>query len=466
MKLFHGRNCLYPYQISRIAVVGIVSIRIACHLQVIALSGWLKVRLPVEYYELTRGLRWSIPYLSLPWERETGHTRLVMGNSSLPVSVHMSKNPKSEIMKILSALVGKDYESPAENAMYTYRQNILNLFLNQLSMWSDFGRNMLWLAIIGGGLKNVHALLILILKLKKKNSEEQRDYGVIISPRFEIIIVNLALTSICQASAAIIRGGTASGIAVGVLLLGVVSFLLLALLVFLSIGITFETLLQYDEVHQEGQGFWCQNIVRVVLVSVKGDPRRPKKHYVTILGSLYEDYRGPPKSKLSQISRGSSHTQAEAPFIQKLFGKLRIYYTLLESVIQKLCGELRIYYPLLESVRRALLAIMAGFYEDNSSSKIPTIFSLCINCFHLFFLVLEKPFIDKTISCLRSCQFPVKHELSAKDEYKFGILMLILALVGILPQIMNELCALYKGIKGVFIKSDPALKDNIADSQL
>ena len=65
---------------------------------------------------------------------------------------------------------------------------------------------MFWLAIIGGGFINVHALLLLILNLKKKNSEEQRDYGVLTSPRFEIIIVNLALTSICQASAAIIRG--------------------------------------------------------------------------------------------------------------------------------------------------------------------------------------------------------------------------------------------------------------------
>ena len=133
------------------------------------------------------------------------------------------------------------------------------------------------------------------------------------------------------------------GIAVGVLLLGVVSFLLLALLLFLSIGITFATLLQYEEVHQEDQGFWYKKIFRVFFVSVEGDLWRPKKQYVTILGSLYEDYRGPPKSNLSQISRGSSHTQVEAHFIQKLFGKLRIYYRLLEYVIQKLCGELRIY---------------------------------------------------------------------------------------------------------------------------
>ncbi|XP_075663392.1 uncharacterized protein LOC142632968 [Castanea sativa] len=330
--------------------------RIACHLQVIALSGWLAVRLPVEYYELTRGLRWSIPYLSLPWERETGHTRLVMGNSSLPVNIHTSKNSKSDFMKIMSALVGKDYESPAETE---HLESALDP-----NGWSAFGRNMFWLAIIGGSFINVHALLLLILNLKKKNpkeqrddgvqkknsegqrdggvlkknseeqrddvelkknSEEQSDDGVLTSTRFEIIIVNLGITSICQASAAIIRGGTALGIAVGVLLLGVVSFLLLALLLFLSIGITFARLLKYEEVHQKGQGFhWCQKIFRVFLVSVEEDKWTRKKKYVTILGSLYEDYRGPPKSKLSQNSGGSSHTQAEAPLsvIQKPTSKL------------------------------------------------------------------------------------------------------------------------------------------------
>ena len=273
---------------------------------------------------------------------------------------------------------------------------------------------------------------------------------------------------------------------------------------FLYKGITCAQLLEYEEDHQEDQGFhWYKKIVRVFLVSVEKDNWTPKKPYATTLGSLYEDYRGPPKSKLSQISGDSSHTQAEAPFIQKLLGKLRIYYTLLESVIQKLCGELRIYYPLLESVRRVLLAIMAGFYKDNESSKIPITFPLCINCFHLFFLVLEKPFTKKNIqlleitavsseACISAIIFVLgEKELSDKDEINFGILMLMLVLVGILPQIMNELYDLYKQIKQLDFENHflltglkrassgltllfsskefslsrpPALKDNIADS--
>ena len=44
--------------------------RIACHVQIFALSIWLPVTLPVEYYEFANGLQWSIPYLKVPWEDE------------------------------------------------------------------------------------------------------------------------------------------------------------------------------------------------------------------------------------------------------------------------------------------------------------------------------------------------------------------------------------------------------------
>lgn len=56
--------------------------RVASHLQVFALSKWLAVTLPVEYYELARGLQWSIPYFNLPWE--TGDSHSVMVGSSSP----------------------------------------------------------------------------------------------------------------------------------------------------------------------------------------------------------------------------------------------------------------------------------------------------------------------------------------------------------------------------------------------
>ncbi|KAL4634078.1 hypothetical protein ACB092_04G171400 [Castanea dentata] len=498
--------------------------RIACHLQVFALSRWLAVRLPVEYYEFARGLQWSIPYFSLPWE--TGHIpyTFMTKNSSLPANTHsyMSKIPYSGIfpgeqLKPKSfnraglPLAAMEYESFIErpNAEYAFDPHVLN-------GWRDFCRNMFWLAIIGGTFIQLHALLLVILKLRKRNSEMQRGYGVLTFPRFEIFLVNLALPCICEASASLIRGGTALGIVVGALLLGAVSFLLLALLLFLSIGITFEKLLQYKEVHQEGRGFhWYQEIVRVFLVSGKRGQwtwkNQQNSNYLTILGPLFEDFRGPQMSNLSQISGGSSHiqgaiheTEDEAPFIQKLFGKFRICCTLLESVIPKLCGKFRIYYTLLESVRRVLLGVMAGAYTENSSSTIPSIIFLCITCFQLIFLVLEKPFIKKNIqlveimsisseACISVICFVLSEmELPAKDGTIVGVIMLMVFLVGFLPQMMNELCALYKQIKLLdtaenrfltglkivsfglallFISQEfllsgwfPHLKDNIADS--
>lgn len=42
--------------------------RTACHIQFFALTRWLPVTLPVDYYELVRGIQWIIPYFPLPWE--------------------------------------------------------------------------------------------------------------------------------------------------------------------------------------------------------------------------------------------------------------------------------------------------------------------------------------------------------------------------------------------------------------
>ena len=53
----------------------------AGHIQVFALSRWLGLPLPVDYYEFSRGMQWSIPYFRLPWE--TGRT-----HSSAPANSH------------------------------------------------------------------------------------------------------------------------------------------------------------------------------------------------------------------------------------------------------------------------------------------------------------------------------------------------------------------------------------------
>ncbi|KAL5813853.1 hypothetical protein ACOSQ4_024494 [Xanthoceras sorbifolium] len=447
--------------------------RTACHIQIFALSRWLAVTLPVEYYEFTRGLQWSIPYFNLPWE--TGHIQPVMVGSSPPSGPHSYISKFNHLGIFQHELPVKEgnlnkaatvYGSPLAPMEYTYffeSQDIKPeadyLGLHNFNGWKDFDRSMFWLAVIGGSLVLLHALLLLILKFRKRNSEKQRAYGALTFPKFEIFLVILALPCICKASAALLKDGAASGVTVGIMLLSVVSFLLLSLLLFLSIGITLGKLLQYKEVHHEGQIFhWYQDIVRVTLGPGKRGQwtwkNQPKSIYLIMLGPLFEDLRGPPKYMLSQISGGNPHKQgdriiasddetedAEAPFIQKLFGILRIYYTLIETV------------------KRIALGIVAGACMDYWSSKTPTIVLLSITSFQLFFLVLKKPFIKKKVQLVEivsvacqvgvfaSCLVLLEKEFSAGAESKIGIFMVLLFLIGFSALITSEWYALYRQTK-------------------
>lgn len=65
---------------------------------------------------------------------------------------------------------------------------------------------MFWLAVIGGSLILLHALLVLVLKIRKKSSEKQGSYGALVFPRFEIFLIILVLPCICEASASLVKG--------------------------------------------------------------------------------------------------------------------------------------------------------------------------------------------------------------------------------------------------------------------
>ncbi|CAI0398578.1 unnamed protein product [Linum tenue] len=459
--------------------------RIACYVQIFALSRWLAVTLPVEYYEVSRGLQWSIPYFTLPWETRGIHSATLLPNSSavVPHSSTISRfhNPEipnqmhkgKERLSMAASVYGlpltpieykfffesQDMKPEADYIMETQRSN----------GWKDFHRTMFWLVVICGGLILLHAIAILILKYKKREEESQNpsSNGALVFPRFEIFLLILLLPGICKASAVLVKGKTVSGTIVGSLLLLAVGMLLLALLLFLSIGITLGKLLQYKEVHQVGQIFhWYQELVRVTLGPGKRGQWTRKDQPInsaqlTKLGPLFEDLRGPPKYMLSQIGVASNKYRdriiasddetedAEAPFIQKLFGILRIYYTLLESI------------------KRVTLGFVAGSYANTWSSKTPSTVLLCISAFQLFFVVLKKPFIKKkvqlveiiSLSCqvltFATCLILSKMEpLSTRNETRVGIFMVLVFLTGFLAHTANEWYALYRQTKNL----DPALK--------
>ena len=274
------------------------------------------------------------------------------------------------------------------------------------------------------------------------------------------------------------------------------SFLLLDLLWFLSTGITFAKRVLYKEdnpVIQVGrgnpriaqvtlgpgnEGRWALNRKQnsdTLNRKQNSDTLNRKQNFdcLTMLVPLFEDLRGPivsittlddeagevsggtdfaPPSSAQSMSRPTrpSHipptrlsvrTHAEASFIQNLFMQLRIYYTLIESM------------------RRVLLGAMGGAYKNTWSSTIPVIILLCITSLQLFFLVLEKPFIKRRVQLVEIisvasevCLFAlflvlVGKELSPKQETIVGVSMLVLFLMGFLPQIVNELYALRRQIK-------------------
>lgn len=453
--------------------------RTLCHIQVFALSRWLTVSLPVEYYEFLRGLDWSIPYFSLPWESTQTQPIMMVPDSGDSSHSYLSRNnypkhssnmhSKENFDRAASGyglpLTPMEYRSFFENQNIKPEAEYISNLHNS-NGWRNFDRCMFWLGVIGGSLILLHLILLLILKVRDKASEKPKSYGAATFPRFEIFLLILALPCICFASSSLIKGSETSGVIVGILLLGIACFLLLALLVFLSVGITRGKLLQYKEVHQVGQIIhWYQDIVRVTLGPGKRGQwtwkNQPNSVWLIKLGSLFEDLRGPPKYILSQITGGNTPKRgdriiasedetedAEAPFIQKLFGILRIYYTLLESV------------------KRVCLGFFAGAYSESHFSKTPTIVLLSITSFQLFFVVLKKPFIKKKVQLVEiisllsqvcvfgTCLILLDLQIPYRAETQIGIFMIALFMIGFIAQMINAWHALCIQVR----RLDPAQK--------
>lgn len=448
-------------------------VRTACHIQVFALSKWLTIVMPIEYYEFARGIGWSIPYINLPWENENMDP--ILKHSSFPAMAHSRvsqvnelnsfgpmtiMNGESESSRYIKPLTPNEYRSFLENQDMKPEAEFITTSRHS-DVWKYFGRNMFWLAAIVSGLIVLHAIFLLILRSRRRRLEEKKELGALVCPRLEVFILVLALPSICQASSTLIRGRSTTEFAVAILLFCIAATLLLSLFLFLSIGITLGKLLQYKEVHQEVQELrWYHELVRVSLGPGKRgqwtwNNNRPTSVNLLRLGPLFEDLRGPPKYMLSQISSSAAgvnrnrrrdriiasedeNEDAEAPFIQKLFGVLRIYYTFLESA------------------KRAALGIVAGaFFAETSSSKVPILVILSIASFQLLFLVMKKPFIERKVQLVEiisvvsevgvagSCLALLENDVSDTGEKIAGYFMVGLFVISFAAQIVNEWYALY-----------------------
>ncbi|XP_066364256.1 uncharacterized protein [Miscanthus floridulus] len=506
-------------------------LRMACHIQVFALSRWLSVNLPIEYYEFAKGIEWSIPYMRLPWEgpaadpflgystmpaiayselldrnavgtvnisypRAQGQpmtpTQIIPSDPVFPTEIPEDGKPTppmqtprdaTPVMPVQTPLpldgmplTAMEYRSFFENPDMKPEAQII-MKLQDLDGWKYFGRNMFWLGVIGGGLILLHLLTLFYFKLRFRDREQWRrhGYGSLVLPRLEIMVVVLAMPCVAQAAAALIRGGTTCGLVVGIVLTAVLTSFLVGLLLFLSLGITMGRLLQYKEVHQEGQEYdhWYQELVRRTLGPGKRgqwtwkDPRRAA--CLLKIGPLFEDLRGPPKHMLTQIAtRGGGggkrraagggpermiasedeNEDSEAPFIQKLFGVLRVYFTLLESV------------------KRVAVGIVAGAHASSGrSSRAHAVAVLSVASFQLFFMLLKKPFIKKRVQLVEilsvtsevtvfaACLALIDRTSAASggggwlpdgEARGVGLAMLGAFVLGFAAQVCNEWNALYR----------------------
>ncbi|KAD2806044.1 hypothetical protein R6Q59_028973 [Mikania micrantha] len=436
--------------------------RIVCHIQIFALSGWLAVPLPIEYSEFVKGFRWSIPYFKLPWESGYVKPMWPMNTHSYGFRIGDPAGATIEPMKVDSVyglpLTAMEYESFFESRNVSQETEYIT-DSSDTHGWTDFNRSMFWLAVMSGGLIVLHILFLLILRLRKKKEKENTCVSIIF-PRFEIFLLILAIPCVSAASSSLLKGGSASGTAIGVLILGVVCILILALFMFLSVGISLGKLLQYREVHQEDHKMhWYQALVKVTLGPGKLGQwtwiNTSNSKWLTVLGPLFEDLRGPPKYMMSQITGGLNYNMtsgsiiasddenedAEAPFVQRVFGILRIYYIFLESV------------------KRVVLGILVGTFSRNGYSETPAKTLLCVTSFQLFFMVLKKPFIKKKVQLVEIisvssqvaifaiCLVLLRKNLSTHEQTKIGITMLCLFLFAFVAQILNEWNSLLCQIK-------------------
>ncbi|KAL6618646.1 hypothetical protein ACP70R_033785 [Stipagrostis hirtigluma subsp. patula] len=436
-------------------------LRMACHIQIFALSRWLSINLPIEYYEFAMGIEWTIPYMHLPWEGPAADPFL--GYSTMPAIAYSElvdrsavgagvSYPRAQGQQIMPTQIPADRmpilptEIPGDGkpimpmqvpgdgtpsmpvqvtgggkpvmpmqipldgkplSAMEYRSFFANpdmkpeaqiiMKLQDLDGWKYFGRNMFWLGVIGGGLILAHLVTLLYLRLRYKG---RRGYGALVLPRLEIMLVILAIPSISQAAAALIGGGTTGGLVVGIVLAGILTLILVGLLLFLSLGIAMGRLLEYKEVHHEGlEHRWYQELVRRTL----GPGKRGQWTWKDPRRAAWLVRLGP----LLEDLRGPPKymlTQIAGGGGGGGGRKERIMASEDENehaeapLVHKVLGVLRIYLTLLEWVKRAAVGVVAGAHAaSDRSSRAHAAAVLSVASFQLLFVAVKRPFVKKRV---------------------------------------------------------------------
>ncbi|KAJ7514137.1 hypothetical protein O6H91_23G029700 [Diphasiastrum complanatum] len=539
----------------------------ASHLQTFALSSWLAVSLPVEYFETVKGLRWLLPHVNLPWEKKhipaesdfvfdskpplildikDGKQRQL--RQAMPSNLPLSENHratgaefefscyhKRKKQKILDHIWKYEWRRKSNLisvALPTFRnyqrtcieadmtsiksatsliQNIkerklganasmfgpplsaseyLRYFENQTSNlqqslgdfsrskntgWKNFERNMFWLAVASGALIIGHILLLMFLRWRTKTSLR----GSLSIPRFELFLLILALSCLCQASSFIIRGGTTAGIIVGVLLLAIPTAFFFSVFVFIFVAVIMGALVQYKEFRQGTRGSSWHGKLLVTLFGRQSVGKWVRKEGLTAtfiprFGLLFEDRKGPKKvldvdGEFGQqaprwVGNGSSGIGRMRPANSDDSEDASV------SKSHKLLGTARVFYITVDVMRRITLGVVFGAYprSDRSWSQVFIVFGMTV--FQFLYLVFFKPYIRRGVQCAETVSLVCEagifasaiallvHGEPSEDHKGVGILMLAFLMVSFVVQLANEWYALMEQLLRLSPSEEPSLK--------
>lgn len=475
---------------------------LVCHLQVLSLSGWLAVSLPVEYSEVANGLRWLIPHVNTPWldngDIETGSSnftkestvlqdvirarrRLLAVDDTMDVFYHRGRHLGANGTLYGPALGPGDYELYFErpiSAQGAALSRVMNS--NKSNGWEDFQRNMFWIGIAGGSLIVLHIMLVLFLRWRTRAPIR----GALTFPRFHLYFLILAIPGLCQASGFIIRGGTPVGIIVGGFLLVAPAALLAAILIFLVYGVFWGALVQYREfryeVHRHGyiqpqkpQGF-------VNLLAGTGYPGKWVRKsnlaptFLPRYGLIFEDQKGPPSILVHKKVESLRHSIKRAGSTMENGDSDDEPNDIVEvSDSHRILGDARAAYVLVDISRRIALGLIFGLYWDSDQSWTQISIALGVSIAQFGYLVAVKPYrrrgvqVVETISLLcevgifaTAMALLVKGHPTDLDD-GVGIFMLALLVISFLFQLVNEWYVLLERLMRLSTSPDPTLKDGL-----
>ncbi|KAG0609988.1 hypothetical protein M758_7G030200 [Ceratodon purpureus] len=480
---------------------------LTCHLQVLALSGFLAVSLPVEYQEVTNGLRWLIPHVRTPWQAKsttsTNSSDTSNTASTMLQDVIGGRRRLLAVEEVLSfQFTTHRGRALGDNATLhgpplgpgDYQRYFLNQVSEQAALksavngsgyngWQEFQRNMFWIGVVGGGLILIHILMVVFLRWRTRAPIK----GALTIPRFELYLLILIIPGLCQASAFVIRGGSPVGIAVGGLLLAVPAAFLLSILIFLVYGVFMGMMVQYREyrfeVQRHGYAQPQKGHGLINLVAGTGFPgkwvrsNRLTSTFLPRYGLIFEDHKGPPTilvhKKPQNLRHSIKRSGSTAENGDSEVGSGGSNDVVQVSDAHRILGDARAAYILVDLSRRITLGLVFGFFSESDHSWSQVGIVLGVTAVQLVYLVVVKPFrrrgvqVVETIALL--CElgvFVAALALLAKGnptdfDHGVGIFMVGLLLFSFVAQLVNEWYALLEQLMRLSTAQEPTLNDGL-----